>query len=250
MNHVNKNLNFTTEAPKDFPPQRLPTLDFVIWLVDGLIRHSYYEKAMKTQFTVMQRSAMGEHQRLAILSNELVRRLNTIHSEVREDEMVKVVEQYVRQLKTSGYGRKQAREIIISGVIGWRRKLERREEAGQKQYLEAKETLEARTDAKLLEKVSWFKGNSKRKLANQKSKFQYQPPAKKMRKEKKEGKSSKAIKAVMFVPYTAHSELASKLRESDASMEERTGQRIKIVEKVGIKLVDMLHKADPWAGKP
>ena len=118
------------------------------------------------------------------------------------------MEQYIAQLKTSGYSRKQSREIVINGVVGWRRKMERRER--QNQYLEAQETLEARTDAKLLEKVSWFKGNPKRKLANRESKYQYHPPAKKR---KKEGESSKAIKAVMFVPYTAHSELANRLRE-------------------------------------
>ena len=28
-----------------------------------------------------------------------------------------------------------------------------------------------------------------------------------------------------------------------------TGYRLKIVEKVGVKLVDILHKADPWAGE-
>jgi hypothetical protein len=39
--------------------------------------------------------------------------------------------------------------IIVCGVVGWRRKLERRELAGQKQYLEAKDTLEKRTDDKL-----------------------------------------------------------------------------------------------------
>jgi hypothetical protein len=36
-----------------------------------------------------------------------------------------------------------------------RMKLERREKAGQKQYLEASETLEKRTEDKLLEKTSW-----------------------------------------------------------------------------------------------
>jgi hypothetical protein len=37
---------------------------------------------MKTQFTVMQKSAMSEHQKMSILSNELVRRLSNIHKEV------------------------------------------------------------------------------------------------------------------------------------------------------------------------
>ena len=36
--------------------------------------------------------------------------------------------------------------------MGWRRQLERREKTEQGQYLEAKDTLESRTEAKLLEK--------------------------------------------------------------------------------------------------
>ena len=29
MNHINKDLKFTTEVPEEFPMKRLPTLDFV-----------------------------------------------------------------------------------------------------------------------------------------------------------------------------------------------------------------------------
>ena len=60
-----------TEAPEDFSRDRLPTLDFVLWMIDGILFHSYYEKSMKSQLTVMQRSAMSENQRIAILSNKL-----------------------------------------------------------------------------------------------------------------------------------------------------------------------------------
>ena len=52
----------------------------------------------------------------------------------------------------------------------------------------------------------------------------------------------------MFIPYTAHSELATRMRENEKMMKEMTGYRIKIVEKTGVKLVDMLHRANPWAG--
>ena len=83
------------------------------------------------------------------------------------------------QLKTSEFSRKQAREIVVCGIVGWRRKMERRENQGQHQYLEAKETLEKRTEDKLLEKTTWYKGNSIRKLENTNSKFQYNPPSKK-----------------------------------------------------------------------
>ena len=87
MNSVNSDLRFTTEAPEEFPKNRLPTLDFLLWMVEGILRHSYYEKSMKSQYTVMQRSAMSEHQRMAILSNELVWRLSTIHTEVLKEEI-------------------------------------------------------------------------------------------------------------------------------------------------------------------
>ena len=89
--------------------------------------------------------------------------------------------------------------------MGWRRKLERMEKAGQHQYLEAKETLEKRTEDKLLEKTTWYKGNKKRKMETMTSKYQYNPPSKKRRKGKqhqvhgqKQEDKSKAVKAVFF----------------------------------------------------
>ena len=53
----------------------------------------------------------------------------------------------------------------------------------------------------------------------------------------------------MFVPYTRHSELALRLRDNEEKMEHLTGYRIKIVEKGGTKLVDLLDKSNSWAGQ-
>jgi hypothetical protein len=52
---------------------------------------THYEKEMRSQFTVMRRTAMSEHQKMAILSNELVRRLSNIHQEVFEEEIKEVI---------------------------------------------------------------------------------------------------------------------------------------------------------------
>ena len=79
INSVNRNFKFTTECPEEFEKNRLPTLDFMLWMVDGILYHSYFKKTMKSQFTIMQRTAMSEHQKLSILRNELVRRLSNIH---------------------------------------------------------------------------------------------------------------------------------------------------------------------------
>ena len=56
------------------------------------------------------------------------------------------------------------------------------------------------------------------------------------------------MKAVMFVPFTVGSELARRLREAEAKIETMTGYRLKIVERAGAKLEDVLRKSDPWQG--
>ena len=196
---------------------------------------------------------MSQQQKMAILGNELVRRLKTIHRDVLEDELEDVVEHYVGQLKNSGYSRKEAKEIVTCGVVGWRRHLERRQKRGQDQYLEAGETLEDRERKKLLEKTSWYKPDRKRKAEDAASKYRYKPVGCKRKRKggnpDHEGTAEKSkIKGVMFIPYTKHSELATRLRENEQRMEGMTGCRIKIVERGGQKLVDILHKANPWAG--
>ena len=112
--------------------------------------------------------------------------------------------------------------------------------------------------AKMRSKGNWYKGSKKRKMEDAQSKIKYDPPRKKRRKAggakntTKEGGSSnttKKIKGVMFVPYTKHSELALRLRDNEEKMESQTGYKIKIVERGGTKLVDILHKSNPWAGQ-
>ena len=137
MNSISSDLQFTTECPEEFPEARLPTLDFKLWIEDGQIYHTYFEKEMRTPFVTMKRSAMGEQQRMAILSNELVRRLSNISISKVGEEMHGVIDHYTTQLKQSGYDRGQAREIVCCGVTGWQRKIKRREREGRGIYRHA-----------------------------------------------------------------------------------------------------------------
>ena len=52
----------------------------------------------------------------------------------------------------------------------------------------------------------------------------------------------------MFVPFTKNGELAKQLRENEESLSNLTGTRIKIVERAGIKLQDLLTTSNPWKG--
>ena len=44
MNDISEDLVFTVECEDDFPEKRLPTLDFYLWVVGGIILWSYFEK--------------------------------------------------------------------------------------------------------------------------------------------------------------------------------------------------------------
>ena len=76
MNSINEDLVFTVECAEDFPEKRLPTLDFYLWVVQGIILWSYFEKSMRSQLMMMKRSAQEEQHKMDILSNEMVRRLS------------------------------------------------------------------------------------------------------------------------------------------------------------------------------
>ena len=200
MNDINGDLSFTTEAPEDFPENRLPTLDFKLWLIRGIALHSYYEKEMRTPYVIMKRSALGEHQRVSILANELIRRLSNVHLSIINQEIKGIIEHYVGQLKMSGYDRSQTKEIITCGVVGWRRKVERREREGRGFYRLAKSTLAQRNSKKLTEKVTWFRGKRKREDEEEDE----MPRMKKRDATKKDPgtKNEVEVKAVMFVPFT------------------------------------------------
>ena len=81
INNINQDLEFTAELPEEFAENKLPTLDFLLWLEKhGLLNHSYFEKSMKTPYVLMNMSAMGSQQKYSILSNELVRKLSSVQS--------------------------------------------------------------------------------------------------------------------------------------------------------------------------
>ena len=56
------------------------------------------------------------------------------------------------------------------------------------------------------------------------------------------------VKAVLFAPYTSGSVLAQELRKAEEKMEELTGYRLKVMERAGQKLSDLLVKSNPWKG--
>ena len=164
----------------------------------------------------------------------------------------RICEEFIRQLRNSGFGRCEVREMVLSGIKGWLRRHQRREQEGVGFYRSAASSLGARARKKLLGKSTWY--NSKRKAEEMDAPSQ--TPTKSRKGDKGERlepqkKEQEGIiwNSVMFVPYTWDGILVKRLRSVEATMGPLTNWRIKFVERAGVKLVDMLHKADPWQGE-
>ena len=166
MNAINPDLTFTAEVGEDFPDKRLPTLDFSLWMdEEGRIKHSYFEKTMKSQIMLDRESAMATRQKFTIQSNELTRRLYNIDDEIDEveEEVEKVMEDFTRQTKNSGWKIREAREMVVSGYLGWQRRMEKRKKEGGMKYRSAGSSLQSRTRRKLLGKEEWYKESGEKR---------------------------------------------------------------------------------------
>ena len=160
------------------------------------------------------------------------RRLYNIDEEVpdKEAEVEEVLEKFTKQLKNSGWGRKEARQMITSGYTGWQRRVEKRKEEGGSQYRSAGQSLVSRSRKKLTGREDWFRDNGmKRKREEEED----DEPRfwKKIRTNRGEEKR-KNIKtiSVMFIPYTVNGTLAKQMREAEEELAKQAGIKIKIVE--------------------
>ena len=109
---------------------------------------------------------------------------------------------------------------------------------------------------KLLEKESWYKNNEDN------DEDENEPPKKfirieekrvttttrKLRKYRTIRKKKENVKTVIFVPHTVGSGLAKELRKSEEKLKNITGDGVKIVERSGRKLEEILTGSDPWKG--
>ena len=249
MNSLYSNLHFTMETGEDFENGRLPTLDTQLWIEDGRIMYKYYEKPMAAKTVIHKQSALAENSKMASLSQEMVRRMKTTSERIPMKERVQVVDDFSIKLITSGYGREQAGRIITAGLMGYENALRRDRDGKGKLHKSAADGAAARNRRKLLAKSNWFKkkpgkdGESapigkKTNLSGTRK-----PPGPKAVK----NTNKTPVTSVLFVEQTSGGELAKRLRLAENKLAEITGWKVKVVEKSGTSIKQMLHKSNPWA---
>ena len=258
MNSISEDLKFTFETEYDFPKKRLPTLAFELWSTKEGIRFSYFEKEMRNQVLTQKRSSMSENAKVSILTNELNRRFEMVDDKIEKEEKTDIVNHFTQQLVNSGYAWPQIREIVTSSLKGICKKDLRRKETNSKKFRTGEESLIAGIKKKLTENTEWYKSyeeedgeidNGETLESNEiKAWKQWRRGGRGKRTSKRERTyaTTDQIQGVLFIAHTEKSELAKRVREKLQNFEEISRIKMKVVERVGSKIVDLIHKSNPW----
>ena len=119
---------------------RIDHLKNSCWSVEILIQSKFLSEKQLFDYDI----AVAKSLKFQILSNELVRRLSNVKIEtIPHREIIQIIEQFISELKTSGYSQKQARELVCSGIRGWRSKHEKRKQKNIPFYRLAEHTVES-----------------------------------------------------------------------------------------------------------
>ena len=217
------------------------------------ISYTFYSKPLGSKFTILETSAAAYNSKKASLAQECVRRLLNSAEDRPQAELNKTINEFQNKLKASGYSAEQQREIIESGLIGYKRRLAKQ---GGVKHRNCKETEKERERKKLLGKANWFKkkGSEKEKETQSKKKENMTLRRNKRKRDadEQEGEYEKEIEeerdpiTVLFVPRTPGGELANQLKKKEEELGKLTTHRIRIVERNGEKLEHILTKPDPF----
>merc|ERR1740123_672475 len=74
MESIFDNLKFEMEHEEMFPENKLPTLDFKMWMEDNRIMYSFYQKEVANKAVINKISALSENVKVASLTQNLIRR--------------------------------------------------------------------------------------------------------------------------------------------------------------------------------
>ena len=164
-----------------------------------------------------------------------------IHDELRI--RIDTIEEFITMMSRSGYNNGQIQEIVTRGLKGYQKQVNKAERDGRLSiHRRGWTTRGARQIKKALGKTTWYKRKrtedeedddrtnsmspkKRRKIANKIADNNFEDPM-----------------SLLFVERTEGGTLASKLRELEPTLSKMTQGRVKVVEKNGRKLGEMLIK--------
>ena len=247
-------INFKEEVASDCKEGKVAMLDFKVWKEERgeenktEIMFEFYEKPVASKLVLMEGSALPHKMKVTTLSEEVLRRMKNTSKKVGKSRRAAIMTDFMKKMRRSGYGAKMRRNVAIAGLRGYYRMVRVEEEGGRRVNRPRWEGATERRYKKLGGKSNWFKKRVNNEKVASVHSGTHKPPGPTSQRSNKVESRQDQIETVIFVPHTPGSELAKLLQEADDSFTKGKGiGRMKIVERGGTKLKDILCRNNPWS---
>ena len=215
---IHKSIKLKVDCPSLHADGKLPILDLKVWIHkggDGLhtILHEHYIKDCASHQVTHANSALAWKDKRSILTQMCLKVLLNCSPQLPKDTVAGHLTYFSQRMQASGYEKKFRYEVIKSALDAYNN-IKKTDIEGRKPMYRKKDYLrEERRREKEERKRSWFKKGN--------------------------------YEAVMFVPATPESKLAKLYKKTIAKHK----TKIRVVEKAGTKVKDLLQRNDPLSDK-
>ena len=220
-NSINPMIKLTVETPCNFKDGQMPVLDIKVKINENesnRIDYEHYEKPTKNPRVILASSALSFSKKRTILTQEGLRRLRNTKKELGPEVQTKYLNLFMLSLKNSGYNQKFRKEILDSVLKAYQKMVEDDSNGVKPMYRNREWNKEERQTHKSKKRSNWWNTD--------KSKTQY--------------------KTVLFVTPTPGGQLMKELQKREAELNKNNQDRIKIVEKGGLKIKNILCAKNPF----
>ena len=218
-NSVDEDIEVEIDFPSKNEDKMMPILDMKMAMnSENKVFYKFYRKPQSNSRIMMARSALSDKLKRSTMSNEAMRRLMCCSPNLDDRERVKVMEDFAKLMKKSGYKERFRHEIISDALRGHAKRVKEEEEGRRP-----------------LNRTKKFEEEKRRKRKEDKKERWY----------RKEERGSRVREGVLIIPPTPHSILAKELKK--ICQEELQGNRmtITIMERGGRQLGQVLGTTVP-----
>ena len=112
-------VQFTTDCPSNYVGKvgEMPVLDLQMYVEDGAIKYEFFEKPCASGLAIPANSAHSKQMKLSVMVEEGVRRLRNHSRGLAWEKRRKVMEDWSRKLKRSGYPPTFRHQVVKAAVL-------------------------------------------------------------------------------------------------------------------------------------
>ena len=214
-NSIHKSIQLTTDFPTKNRDKKLPILDLKVWTKKNehqmiMILYEHYRKDVATVSTIHARSATAMRQKKTIMTQELLRIMKNCSRRLDENVRNGHINEYMKRMQYSGHTKTTRYDVYLSAKKAYEHQV-RNDQTGEEPLYRPKTWRKTeRKKEKREKKHNWYKANG--------------------------------TESVIFVPCTPDERLKKAFEEQIRV----SPFNIKVIEKSGRKLKDVLHKKNPF----